>query len=40
LPKEREGDGKDRLRVKSKRKSRGEVTDTLFSEGGERTSFC
>jgi hypothetical protein len=31
---ERERDGKDRLRVDSKRKSRGEVTDTLFSEGG------
>jgi hypothetical protein len=37
---ERERDGKDRLRVDSKRKSRGEARDTLFSEGGKRATFC
>jgi hypothetical protein len=40
VERERERYGKDRCRVDSKRKSRGEVRDTLFSEGGERASFC
>jgi hypothetical protein len=39
LKPERERDGKDRLKVDSKRKSRGEVRDTLFSEGREIASF-
>jgi hypothetical protein len=39
LKPKRERDGQDRLRVDSKRKSRGEVRDTLFSEGVERASF-
>jgi hypothetical protein len=38
-PRERERDGKDRRKVDSKRKSKGEVRDTLFSERGERASF-
>jgi hypothetical protein len=26
--------------IDAKRKSKGEVRDNLFSEGGERASFC
>jgi hypothetical protein len=37
---ERERDWKDRWRLDSKRKSRGELRYTLFSEEGKRALFC